>query len=106
MEIELHWFDECPNHSKALAMLEAAMKARGLTNEVTRINIGDPVVAEQHRSPGSPTIRINKQDIEPAFEDSGEYSPRCRLYLTSRGLTGVPDPAWIEQALDAAGADV
>jgi hypothetical protein len=34
-----------------------------------------------------------------AYADSGDYTPRCRLYWTAAGLRGVPDPAWIEEAL-------
>ena len=56
-------------------------------------------MAATMRFPGSPTIRVDGVDIEPGFIDPGDYTPRCRLYRTSAGLRGVPDPAWIEDAL-------
>lgn len=52
--------------------------------------------------PRSPTIRIGGIDVEPGFIDSGEYSLRCRLYRTAEGLSGLPEPAWIERALASA----
>lgn len=101
MKVELHWFAGCPNHERALEMLRAAMTERGLRDEIALIDIGDPGVAARHRSAGSPTIRIDGRDIEPGYEDTGDYTPRCRLYATGSGLGGVPERAWIEQALDA-----
>ena len=62
----------------------------------------DPTVAASHRFPGSPTIRVDGVDIDPGFVDPGDYTPRCRLYQTSEGLRGLPEPAWIEAALRSA----
>ena len=49
--------------------------------------------------PRSPTVRINGIDVELGCINSGEYSLRCRLYRTAEGLSGLPEPAWIERAL-------
>ena len=45
-----------------------------------------------------PSIRVDGLDIDPGFVDPGDYTPRCRLYRTSEGLRGLPEPAWIEAA--------
>lgn len=66
---------------------------------IVDIDATDPAVAEQHRFPGSPTIRIDGRDIDPGFRDPRDYTPRCRLYLTAAGLRGVPDRLLIEGAL-------
>lgn len=97
--VELLWFSDCPNHSVARAALADAIErlARGTTIE--EVDASDPQVAEARRFPGSPTIRADGIDVEPGFQDPGDYTPRCRLYRTAAGLRGVPDPAWIEAAL-------
>ena len=100
MRIEFHWFEGCPNHRVARRLLQQALEARAFNGEIQEIDVGDPAVANRYRSPGSPTIRINGHDIEPGYQDPGEYAPRCRLYMTSAGLVGVPDRRWIEEALD------
>lgn len=46
------------------------------------------MTAASVRFPGSPTIRINGRDVDPGYVDSGDYTPRCRLYRTSDGLPG------------------
>jgi hypothetical protein len=66
------------------------------------IDATDPAIADQLRFPGSPTIRVDGRDVDPAYQDPGDYTPRCRLYRTSTGLTGLPERAWIEAAVRAA----
>ncbi len=56
-------------------------------------------MAAAHRSPGSPTIRVDGRDIDPTYEDAGDYTPPCRLYRTPNGLEGVPPRQLIEAAL-------
>ena len=68
------------------------------------LNASDPDEAARLRFPGSPTVRVNARDVDPAYLDPGDYTPRCRLYWTAEGLRGVPERAWIEAALRAATA--
>ena len=63
------------------------------------IDATDPTVAERHRFPGSPTIRVDGRDVDASFHDPGDYTPRCRLYRTSEGLRGLPERRWVEAAL-------
>ena len=51
---------------------------------------------------GSPTIRAEGIDVEPGHQDATEFTLRSRLYPTSEGLRALPNPAWIEAALDRA----
>ena len=98
-KVELLWFAGCPNHEDARALLAEVLAQLAPGTPVDDIDASDPRVAEAHRFPGSPTIRINERDVQPDFVDSGEYTPRCRIYWTPDGLRGVPARAWIENAL-------
>ncbi len=102
MRIELLWFDGCPNHDAARTMLREVLADRGAGDGFEEIDASDPEVAERLRFPGSPTIRIDGVDVEPNFEDPGDYTPRCRLYATAEGLRGVPERSWLEAAIEAA----
>jgi hypothetical protein len=97
--VELLWFADCPNHPEARRLVADTIKRLAPTATFAEIDASDPEVAAVHRFPGSPTIRIDGIDIEPGFADPGDYAPRCRLYWTTAGLRGIPDPAWIEEAL-------
>ena len=97
--IELIWFSDCPNHASTRQMLNSAVSRLAPGTPIDDVDASDPAVAASMQFPGSPTIRVDGVDIEPGFADPGDYTPRCRLYRTSTGLRGVPDPAWIEDAL-------
>ena len=92
-------FAGCANHEPARSMLRDAIARIAPDTTIEDVDVSEPAIAERLRFPGSPTIRIDGEDIEPGFRDPGDYTPRCRLYRTDAGLRGVPDPAWIEQAL-------
>jgi len=102
VRIDLLWFRGCPNHETAERWLNDAMAERGIEAPIHRIQVEDEEAGNAVMFPGSPTIRVNGRDIEPGWQPCDDCSPRCRVYLTPEGLRGLPDRAWIDQALDAA----
>lgn len=99
--VELLWFEDCPNHPASRALIGEVLAELAAEVTVEDIDASDPAVAERHRFPGSPTIRVDGQDVDPSFQDPGDYTPRCRLYRTAEGLRGVPERAWVESAIRA-----
>jgi hypothetical protein len=99
--VELLWFDDCPNHATARSMLREVLDDLAPGTGIEDVDATDPAVAAQRRFPGSPTIRIDGRDVDPSFEDPGDYTPRCRLYRTAAGLRGVPERGWIVSAVRA-----
>ncbi len=102
MQIEFLWFDDCPNHTAARALLHEVLAERGIEAEIDDINVPDLERGERVKFAGSPALCIDGVDIEPDYEDSGDYTPRCRVYPTSAGLRGVPEREWIAAAIEAA----
>jgi hypothetical protein len=103
MKIEFQYFDDCPNHDEAHAMLIDVLRHRDVGDPVDVVNAGDdPEFTERIKFGGSPTIRVDGTDIEPGFVDSGDYTLRCRVYPTREGLRGMPKREWIESAVDRA----
>ena len=98
-KVELLWFDGCPGHEPARALLREVLAELAPGTPIEDIDASDPAVAERLRFPGSPTIRVDGRDIQPGFEDPGDYTPRCRVFPTPAGLRGVPPREWIEDAV-------
>jgi hypothetical protein len=98
-DVELLWFSDCPNHAPARRMLEDVIADLVPGTPIRDVDATDPMVAQQARFPGSPTIRVDGRDVDPSYVDPGDYTPRCRLYRTESGLRGLPDRRWVEDAL-------
>jgi hypothetical protein len=77
---------------------------RGLTNNITLINVQSNDEANAHRFTGSPTLRIEGVDIDPDTPPGGlsdGFNMECRIYWVHGKPTGLPPRAWIERAVDA-----
>jgi hypothetical protein len=98
MKIEILFFDGCPNHEPAEKAVRDILKELNVEAEISHVDVHDEATAELVRFPGSPTIRVDGEDIAPE-EANGSYSLRCRVYQTSSGLAGVPDKDAIRAAI-------
>jgi hypothetical protein len=97
-DVELLWFADCPNHTTARQMLQEVIADLVPGTPIRDLDATDPLTAERLRFPGSPTIRVDGDDVDPTYVDPGDYTPRCRLYRTDAGLRGLPERRWIETA--------
>ena len=102
MNIDLLWFEDCPNHHAAELMLREALDEVGVPAHINRIEVADEATGNATIFPGSPTIRVNGHDVEPGWTECEDCTPRCRLYATAEGLRGLPERRWIVDAVRAA----
>jgi hypothetical protein len=100
--VEVLTFQGCPNRDAAIALVERVGTQLGSNAEVRVIEIPDQQAAEQARFLGSPTIRVDGHDIEPGADRRQEYVHACRLYRGQHSLRGLPEEAWLRQALRTA----
>jgi hypothetical protein len=94
----------CPNRDAAIALVHRVCAELGSNAEIRLIDIPDQLAAEQVRFLGSPTIRVDGRDVEPDADRCVEYICSCRLYRGRHSLRGLPEEAWLRQALQAARA--
>jgi hypothetical protein len=103
MKIEILYFEGCPNHEVANKRVRDVLNDLGIEAEVVHINVKDEATAEEVRFPGSPTVRVNGEDVTPG--SNGEpYSMRCRVYPTTSGFEGAPDKDAIRTAIEKSAA--
>jgi copper chaperone CopZ len=104
MKIEVLYFDGCPHHRPAVERVRRALREEGLSAEVEEINVPDVASAQALGFLGSPTIRIDGRDIEPAARASVSFGLMCRTYMEGGVPAGVPPMELIRAALhEAAG---
>jgi hypothetical protein len=104
MTIEVLYFDGCPNHEALAARLPELLAASGVSAAIRMRRIIDDAHAQRERFLGSPTVRVDGQDIEPGADQRTDYGMKCRLYRTATGLSGQPQEDWLDAALNRAGA--
>jgi hypothetical protein len=97
--IEILYFDGCPNHDQARAMVERVSRELGVEPELRLVNVADEQEAQRLRFLGSPTIRVGGRDIDPNAGERDEYVLSCRVYRTEAGFSGQPDERWLREAL-------
>ena len=97
--VEILYFDTCPNHREALALVERVADDLGPEADIRLVNVADPDSAERLRFLGSPTVRIGGVDVEPGADERTGYAFSCRVFPTERGFAGQPEEGWIREAL-------
>ena len=97
MEVALLYWDGCPSHPAALADLRAAL-GDDVPIAVREIETEEQAAAEGF--PGSPTIRVDGEDLFPIDDPPGLS---CRVYRLADGrFSPTPDPALLREALGRA----
>jgi hypothetical protein len=101
MEIEVLYFEGCPNHDALLAHVRQLLRQARVSEEISLQRVESVEAAERERFLGSPTLRIDGRDVEPGAERRTDYGMKCRLFATPDGLRGMPDDAWVLDAIRA-----
>ena len=97
--VAILYFDGCPNHEPARALVERVAAELQLEPTIDLVAVADADAAAELRFLGSPTVRVDGRDVEPGASERDEFVLSCRVYRTERGLGGQPDEAWIRDAL-------
>ena len=99
MKVEVLYFDGCPNHDALLPHLRELLESAGASPDIELVPVEDEETAERERFLGSPTLRIDGEDVEPGAEHRTDSGLKCRLFATPDGLRGMPADEWVLDAL-------
>lgn len=99
MKIEVLYFDGCPNHKPALDRVQEVLRDEGISAGVSEVHVRDQAIAEEIGFMGSPSIRVDGQDVEPAARAAHEYGMMCRTYFVDGRREGCPSVEMIPQAI-------
>ena len=98
MRVEVLYFEGCPIYVAAEKAMREVLAEQGIEAEVELVAVNSEEEAQRLRFPGSPTIRVNGEDLFPVPE-RGEYALGCRMYATPEGLKGSPTAKMLKEAL-------
>ena len=98
MQIEVLYFDGCPSYRMAEKTLREVFAEEGMEAELDMVAVNNDEEAQRLRFPGSPTIRVDGQDLFPVPQRAS-YALGCRTYATPEGLKGSPTAEMLREAL-------
>ena len=98
-KIEVFYWEGCPSHPEALELLEQVLTADEIDARVELHEVTTQEEAQALRFPGSPTIRVDGRDVDPAGADA-RPALTCRIYHLPDGtVSPVPTREQLEEAL-------
>ena len=95
LRIEILLVKDCPNGAPTEELVRRTAAALKLEASVRTVEVESPKEALRLRFLGSPTVRVNGLDIDPAVRDRTDFAFGCRLY----GASGVPPSTLLRAAI-------
>jgi len=97
MRIEVLYTPGCPNYLPAVERIERVLASESLRAEIRSVAVSNDAEAMELMFPGSPTIRVDGEDVEP--DQTITPGLKCRLYAN---LSGVPSEEMLRLAVSRA----
>ena len=99
--VEIFYFDGCPTWQRAVEQVRHVIAQAGLQEEaaIQTVRVETDDQAKRARFLGSPTVRVNGQDVEPASQGRTDFGLQCRVYEYGGRLSGLPSSDLIRTAL-------
>jgi hypothetical protein len=102
MTVELLYTPGCPNHETAAELVRDVLKAEGLRADLVETPVSSYEEAWARSFAGSPTVRVNGQDVENIALHHLPIGFACRTYVVEGKRQGVPPRSWLARAIRAA----
>jgi hypothetical protein len=97
--VEFLYWEGCPSYPEARELLEDVLRSQAGEVEIRVREVETQEEAVELRFPGSPTIRIDGHDVDPAGADEPP-SLSCRIYHLPDGrVSPIPSREQFEEAL-------
>jgi hypothetical protein len=96
--IELLFTEECPHREETRRLITEILEEEHLDIPLFEVCVRTAEEAARHRFIGSPSVRVNGEDIEHRHKDV-PYTLACRLYRHEDRFSGVPPKALIRAAV-------
>lgn len=99
MRIEVLTFDGCPNAESTRELVRQAARLEVVDATIEFVDVNTPDVARQLRFLGSPSVRVDGEDVEPSANFRSAYGLMCRTYRVDSESSGKPAIGMIRAAI-------
>jgi hypothetical protein len=84
MRVEILYVPGCPNYQPTFERLQAVLASEAVKTGIHGISVTNEGEAKALLCPGSPTVRVNGEDVE--LHQVSVPSLACRLYANRSGV--------------------
>jgi hypothetical protein len=98
MRIEILYVPGCPNYQPTFERLQSVLASESVKAGIQGIPVTTDVQAQTLLFPGSPTVRVNGEDVEP--HQTSVPSLACRRLYENR--SGIPSEELLRVAISNA----
>jgi hypothetical protein len=98
LKIEVLYVAECPAYPAAVKLVREALGAGGIAAEIEEVLVSDERMATELKFVGSPSIRIDGQDVIAERQEAQSFALSCRLYAGSKE-NGLPTAESLRRAI-------
>jgi hypothetical protein len=99
VRIEVLTFDGCPNAESTRELVREVARLEAVDARIEFVDVNTPDVARQLRFLGSPSVRIDGEDVEPYANSRTVHGLMCRTYRVGSESSGMPPIAMIRAAI-------
>ena len=89
MNIQLFYWNGCPSYQRALDNLKEALRLEALTDPIEMILVTSEADAHAKRLVGSPTVRVDGEDLEGSEAEARGVTLGCRVYRDAGHTSGL-----------------
>jgi len=99
MRIEILTFEGCPNTDATRELVRQAVRLAAVDAEIEYVKVETQELAERLRFLGSPSVRVDGDDVELSANGRTSYGLMCRTYAYGPKVAGTPTIAMIRAAI-------
>jgi len=97
--VEILYTDECPFWKETLKLVKETADDLKTDISVKKVRVSNEEEARKLKFPGSPTVRVNGVDIDPAVRETAGYIG-CRIYMYKGSMYESPPKEMIESGFE------
>lgn len=98
-QVEVLVFEGCPNLEPAIGQVREAIARASVPADLLVVRVESDDDAKRLHFLGSPTVRVDGVDVDPASQGRNDFGLQCRVYSVAGSHRGTPPVEWIAAAL-------
>lgn len=98
IRVEFLFWEGCSSHDRALERLKKVLDDLNVEYELEIVEVKTEEDVQRLKFPGSPTIRINGEDIQPETAKP-PYSLSCRTYIINGRFLPLPTEEYMTKRI-------